>query len=107
LIIQAECGTFSLTGAGALSSGPGKGEAMRKSLLAIAALAVSAVAFPAPAHAQRYYYGPGYYYGPPPQSYYFNGAPAPVADPTGPCYWQRQRFWDGFGWRVRSVRVCG
>jgi hypothetical protein len=30
-----------------------------------------------------------------------------VADPEGPCYWQRQRFWDGFGWRVRSVRVCG
>ena len=23
------------------------------------------------------------------------------------CYWQRQRFWDGYGWRVRNVRVCG
>ena len=87
---------------------------MRKSLLAlaaIAALAVAVVAVPAPAHAQRYYYGPGYQYGPPyffpPQSYYYNGVPAPVADPAGPCYWQRQRFWDGFGWRVRSVRVCG
>jgi hypothetical protein len=105
-------------------------------LAAIAALAVSAVAVPAPAHAQRgvaagvtagliggaivggaiasqnYYYGPGgYYYGPgyyyPPQSYYYNGAPAYAENPAGPCYWQRQRFWDGFGWRVRNVRVCG
>jgi hypothetical protein len=23
------------------------------------------------------------------------------------CYWQRQRFWDGYGWRVRNVQVCG
>ena len=22
------------------------------------------------------------------------------------CYLQRQRFWDGYGWRVRNVRVC-
>src|SRR5690242_2010194 len=70
----------------------GRGEAMRKTLVALAAvatLAVSAVAMPAPAHAQRgvaagvaagliggaivggaiasqnpYYYGPGYAYGP-------------------------------------------
>ena len=86
---------------------------MRKSLLAlaaVAALAGAAAAVPAPVQAQRYY-GPGYYYGPgsyaPPQSYYYNGAPAYVADPAGPCYWQRQRFWDGLGWRIRSVRVCG
>ena len=81
---------------------------MKKSLLAlgaIAALAGTVVAVPAPAHAQRYFYGPGYYY--PPQSYYYNGAPAYAETPAGPCYWQRQRFWDGFGWRVRNVRVCG
>lgn len=91
-----------------------KGEAMRKSravLAAVAALAGSIMAASAPAHAQRYYDGPGYYYGPgyyhPPQSYYLNGVPAPVADPAGPCYWQRQRFWNGFAWRFRSVRVCG
>lgn len=84
---------------------------MKKSfaaLAAIATLAGSVVA--APAQAQRYY-APGYYYGPgyytPPQSYYYGGAPAPVADPTGPCYWQRQRFWNGFVWQVRSIRVCG
>jgi hypothetical protein len=28
-------------------------------------------------------------------------------DPTGPCYWKTQRFWDGYAWRVRRVRVCG
>lgn len=90
-----------------------KGKVMRKSLTilaALAALAGSIVTPAGPAEAQRYYYGPesygpGYYY--PAQSYYPNGAPAPVADPAGPCYWQRQRVWDGFGWRLRSVRVCG
>jgi hypothetical protein len=38
-----------------------------------------------------YGYGPAYY-----------GAPPP---PAG-CYWQQQRFWDGYGWNVRPVRVC-
>jgi hypothetical protein len=106
-----------------------KGEAMTKTFMALAAaatLVVSAVAAPAPAQAQRwvpgvaagliggaivggaiasqngYYYGPGYYgpgYG------YYGGGPAyVVAEPN--CFWQRQRFWDGFGWRVRSVRIC-
>ena len=49
----------------------------------------------------RYYgYGAGYY-GP----YGFYGGPNYVASPG--CYWQRQRFWDGYGWRLRRVRVCG
>jgi hypothetical protein len=105
-----------------------KGEAMRKTLMALAAvatLAASAVA-PAPAHAQRGVgvgiaagllggaivggaiasqngYGPGYY-GP---GYGYYGGPAYVADPGyAPCVWQRQRFWDGYGWRVRRVQVC-
>jgi hypothetical protein len=100
-------------------------------LAALAALAVSAVAVPAPAHAQRgfgaglaagviggaivggalaapYYYGYGpRYYGP---GYgYYGGGPAYVAGPgyDEGCYWQRQRFWDGYGWRFRRVRVCG
>jgi hypothetical protein len=112
-----------------------KGEAMRKTLMALAAaatLAVSALAAPAPAHAQRwigpaivggligsaivggaiaaspgyYGYGPGYY-GP---GYGYYGGPAYVAAPgpyDGGCVWQRQRFWDGYGWRIRRVRVCG
>ena len=45
------------------------------------------------AAAQGPYYGPGYY------------APAPAY--YGGCYWTHQRFWDGWGWRVRRVRVCG
>jgi hypothetical protein len=104
-----------------------KGEAMKRSLMAFAAagsLALAALAAPAPAHAQRGvgvgiaagllggalvggalagpgYYGPGYY-GP---GYGYYGGPAYVAAPG--CYWQRERFWDGYGWRVRRVRVCG
>jgi hypothetical protein len=99
---------------------------MKKTLLALGAaatLAISAVAMPAPAQAQRGvaagvaagliggaivggaiasqngYYGPGYGYAP---------GPAYVAEPGyGPdCVWQRQRFWDGYTWRVRRVRVC-
>ena len=106
-----------------------KGEIMRKSLMALAAVATLAVsAVGTPAHAQRGfgagvaagviggaivggalagpgYYGPGYY-GP---GYGYYGGPAYVADPGyyGGCYWQRQRFWDGYGWRIRRVRVCG
>jgi hypothetical protein len=105
---------------------------MKKTLIALgaaAALTVAAVAIPAPAHAQRgvaagvaagliggaivggaiasqngYYYGaPGYY-----APGYYGGGPAYVVDPGygESCIWQRQRFWDGYGWRVRNVRVC-
>ena len=110
---------------------------MRKTLVALATVATLAFSVSTPAHAQRYlgaalfggliggaivgsavaanpyYYGPGayyygapgpYYYGPP-RPYYAPG-PAYVAADDG-CYWQAQRFWDGFGWRVRRVRVCG
>ena len=98
---------------------------MKRTLMAIAAaatLALSTLAAPAPAHAQRgvaagvaagliggaivggaiasqngyYGGGPGYY-----------GGPAYVAGPGyGGCYMQRQRFWDGYAWRVRRVQVC-
>jgi hypothetical protein len=123
LIIQAECGTLAAqTALFAMFAVLEKGEAMKKTLMALAAvstLAVSAVVAPAPAHAQRgvgaaiaggliggaivggALAGPGYY-GP---GYGYYGGPAYVVDPG--CYWQRQRFWDGYGWRVRSVRVCG
>jgi hypothetical protein len=40
------------------------------------------------------YYAPGAYYGPGPV--YYGGA----------CYWTRERFWDGWNWRVRRVQVC-
>jgi hypothetical protein len=109
---------------------------MKKTLMAlgaVAVLAVSSVAMPA-AHAQRGvaagvaagliggaivggaiasqngYYGPGYYgpgYAP---GYYAPGYAPGTAYVVGPgygdCYLQRQRFWDGYGWRVRNVRVC-
>lgn len=46
------------------------------------------------------YYGEPRYYSRP--RYY---APAPVY--YGPrCWWQRDRIWDGYGWRMRRVRVC-
>lgn len=105
---------------------------MKKQLMALAAVATLVTALVAPQAAEArggrvaagvigglaagaiiggalagpgYYYGPGYYgpryYGP---GYGYYG-PGYVAAPG--CYWQRQRFWDGFGWRVRRVRVCG
>jgi uncharacterized membrane protein len=125
LIVQGKYGTFAAT-----DLLVEKGKAMRKTLMAVAAvatLAISALAAPAPAHAQRgfgaglaagviggaivggalagpgypgYYYGPGYYPGP---RYGYYG----YDDYYGGCVWQRQRFWDGYGWRVRRVRVCG
>jgi hypothetical protein len=57
------------------------------------------------ARANPYYgNGPGYYgYGPPPAPVYYGGGPAYYGPP---CSWQRQRFWDGYGWRIRKVRVC-
>jgi hypothetical protein len=110
-----------------------KGDAMRKLLVTLAAVATLAASAAAPAHAQRalgaaiaggliggaivgsavaaspYYYGPGpYYYGPGygPGPYYGGPAYVAAADPYG-CYWQRQRFWDGYAWRFRRIRVCG
>jgi hypothetical protein len=129
LIIQVKCGTFSAIDRYIRCPAQSKGDAMRKTLMALAAvatLAISAVAAPAPAHAQRgvgaaiaggliggaivggaIAGGPGYYgYGPGygPGYGYYGGGPAYVAE--SPCYWQRQRFWDGYGWQIRRVQVC-
>ena len=65
----------------------------------VAGLAIGAAAGAAAANSSYGYYGPGY------GSYAYYGGPAYVADDY--CVWQRQRFWDGYGWRVRRVRVCG
>jgi hypothetical protein len=99
-----------------------KGDAMKKIVLAIATaatLAVTAIAAPAPAEARGGRVAAGvlgglaagaiiggaasgaYAYGP---RYGYYGGPAYVAGP--PCGWERQRFWDGYGWRIRQVRVC-
>jgi hypothetical protein len=87
-------------------------------LAAVATIGVAAVAAPQPAQARGGalaagilgglaagaiigsavhgpYYGPGYYYGPGPVYY------------DGPrCYISHRRYWDGWDWHVRRVRVC-
>jgi hypothetical protein len=45
---------------------------------------------------------PDRYYEPPPY-----GASRGPYDYFGGCEWVNQHFWDGRGWRVRRVRVCG
>jgi hypothetical protein len=40
---------------------------------------------------------------PPPPAYY---APAPVYVEEPACRMVRERFWDGYGWQFRRVRVC-
>jgi hypothetical protein len=48
------------------------------------------------------YYGPGYGYYGPGYGYY---APGPVY--YGPrCYWTSRRYWNGYRWHSRRVRVC-
>ena len=97
---------------------------MKKTLMALVAVATLAVSTASPALAWRGGWGPGiglgllggaiiggaiansyypYGYGP---GYGYYG-PGYSGGPYGPCYWQRQRFWDGYGWQVRNVRVCG
>ncbi len=45
---------------------------------------------------------PRAYYGPPPRAY-----GGPVYYDEGPvCRIERQRFWDGYGWRSRRVEIC-
>ena len=34
------------------------------------------------------------------------GGPVYVEEAPPPCRWVRERFWDGYAWRVRNVRVC-
>jgi hypothetical protein len=86
-------------------------------LAAVTALTVAAIAAPAPAQARNggavaagvigglaagaiigsaasHPYGYGYYGGGP---YYAAGAG---------CGWRRERFWDGYRWRVHRVQVC-
>ncbi|MGB3867671.1 MAG: hypothetical protein WBA29_18815 [Xanthobacteraceae bacterium] len=42
-------------------------------------------------------------YAAPPPAYV---APAPVYVEEPPCHVERERFWDGYGWRMRHIRVC-
>jgi hypothetical protein len=58
----------------------------------IGGLAAGALIGSAAANNGYYGYGPGYNAAGP--AYY------------GRCYIQRQRVWDGYGWRIQRVRVC-
>lgn len=99
-----------LTAAGAIAvaaiATPTTAEARRGGAIAagIGGLALGAIV--GGAFASPYHYGGGPYY-------YGGYAPAPVYYGGGPyyaygggCYWQRQRYWDGWGWRLHRVRVC-
>ena len=86
--------------AGALASTPAS--AQRGVAAGVAAGLIGGAIVGGAIASSPYYYGPG--------PYYYGGGPAYVADPGYGgygCYWQRQRFWDGYGWAFRRVRVCG
>jgi hypothetical protein len=72
--------------------------------VAVAAIAGSLVATPASARrgVAAGAAAPGHYYEPAPY-----GAGRGPYDYFGSCEWAQQRFYDGHGWRVRRVRVCG
>ena len=93
---------------------------MKKTLAALVAVAsIAGVTVSEPAHAQRgvaagvaagliggaivggaIAASRPYPYGGP---VYYEAAPPPL--PPG-CYWQQQRYWDGYGWTHHPVRVC-
>ena len=56
-------------------------------ILAGALIGSAIAANSGPAYGYAPAYAPAYAYGP-------------------PCYWTRERFWDGYGWRSRRIRVC-
>lgn len=59
------------------------------------AIAGAAIANSGPAHGAPVHGAPGYGY-----------APGPVYVEEPACRLVRERFWDGYGWRVRRVQVC-
>jgi hypothetical protein len=90
-------------------------------LAAVATLAIAAVAAPAPAQARGGALAAGVigglaagaiiggaagapygYYGAP--YGYYGGGPYYASGPG--CGWRRERFWDGYRWRVHRVRAC-
>jgi hypothetical protein len=77
---------------------------MKKTFAAFVAVAMIAGSLTAtPAGSQRgVAAAPSRYYEPAP----YGAGPGPYDD-FGSCEWVTQRFWNGHGWRVRRVRVCG
>jgi len=80
---------------------------MRKTLVTLAAVATLAISAAQPAHAQRATASTPYLYGYAPGCHYYGPGPAFVVAGPCACYWQQQRFWDGYVWQFRRVRVCG
>jgi len=64
----------------------------------VGGLAVGAIIGSAIANGQPRYVEPAPAYAPPPERVYVEEGPA--------CHLERQRFWDGYGWRSRRVEVC-
>lgn len=68
----------------------------------VGGLALGAIIGSSIANSQPRYYEEPPAYGPPSRVYY--SGPAYVETPV--CHIERQRFWDGYGWRSRRVEVC-
>jgi hypothetical protein len=96
------CSISSLTEGVILQEGP----RMKKTFLAFAIATIAGSLAAPPVSAQRGtaagVAAPGRYYEPAPY-----GAGRGPYDYFGSCEWVTQRFYDGYGWRVRRVRVCG
>jgi hypothetical protein len=86
-----------LTIAGAVVTTPGAADARDGAWVAAGVLGGLAAGAIVAGAAAPYYYAP-----PPPPPYY---APAP-AYYAPQCGWVKQRYWDGYYWRVRRVPAC-
>jgi len=87
-----------LTIAGAVVAAPDNAEARNRGGAVAAGVIGGLAAGAIIAGAAPYYYAP-----PPPPAYYYGPGPAYYGPP---CRWVRERFWDGYAWRVRRVQVC-
>ena len=84
------------------------------SAIVVATLATAPLVLPAPARAENGQIAAGVVGGliggalaarpaPPPPVYY---APEPVYVDEPACRLVRERYWDGYDWRIRRVQVC-
>jgi hypothetical protein len=69
----------------------------------IGGIAAGAIIGSAIANSQPRYAAPAPVYDAPPPPAYID-EPEYVEGPV--CHVERQRFWDGYGWRMRRIQVC-